>query len=244
MPYDANELYPAKAGSPYAYLAESITEDQVSIRIDDTSKLPPGPALALIGSGQYFEVIFYENIETDTLVGVEREIEGTKRAWDKGVAIACVFTAQHLTAIHKRLRDLSDASGDLSDDLESHLNEIASTEELGHVLAKTDTNGRILTNIKTITGASYTIQVEDIGEWLRMNRSSAQTIIFPKDTLPIGAMGLGVQVGTGKTTLTAAAGVTLLKSENEVRTIGQGAVFGWIVEAENTIRVFGRLEAV
>ena len=137
------------------------------------------------------------------------------------------------------------------DKVESHLDKTASDSELGHVMVDgvtiTETDGVISlapTPVREITDASHTIQTANINEWLIMNRADAQTLTFPKDTLPVGAKGGGVQAGAGQVTLAAAADVTLLSYDSEVRTTGAGAVFGWIVEATNTIRVFGNLEAV
>lgn len=130
------------------------------------------------------------------------------------------------------------------DKVESHLDKTASQSEIGHVLAKTDASGNMLSNVREITDAAHTVQTANINEWLKMNSATAQTVTFPKDTLPVGAEGAGVQAGAGKTTLIAAAGVTLLDYDSEVRTVGEGAVFGWIVEEANKVRVFGNLEKV
>ena len=106
MAYNESELYPPVAGSPYAYLAEGITISQTSIRVTNPSALAPGPATATIGTDEYFETIFYEDIAVDVLTGVARQIEGTARAWNPGVAIACGLTAQMVRALQTQTKAL------------------------------------------------------------------------------------------------------------------------------------------
>lgn len=255
MPFEANGFYPPLVASPIVYLSAAITAVQTTIPLTDMSKVPDGPNILTIGTGEDSETFFYEAKGVGVCTGVERGVEGAAKAWDGGTPVASVPAAQQIKALQNRLiaaeANIASQAG-VAGALATHEDKKASQTKLGHVIVDNltiaaDVNGVISTaptTISEITTASPTMTAARINQWLKMNSAIAQTLTFPKDTLAVGTKGGGVQAGAGKVTLTAGEGVTLLSFSNEVRTAGQGAVFGWIVEAANIIRVFGRLEAV
>ena len=105
------------------------------------------------------------------------------------------------------------------------------------------------------TGATYTLQVSDNLSMIKMNRGTAQTLIFPLDAtanIPVGGRGIFVQAGAGKVTVQGEVNgeeeVTLLLLQDEDMndedtTTGQNAMAGWVKDAANTFRIRGDLEA-
>jgi hypothetical protein len=83
----------------------------------------------------------------------------------------------------------------------------------GHNIIDTlfaQTNGVLAPNIQT---ASYTFALTDINTWTWMNLTgTANTLTVPPNAsvaFPVGQMLFGGMMGTGVTTITAGAGVTI-----------------------------------
>ena len=105
------------------------------------------------------------------------------------------------------------------------------------------------------TGETYTLQASDNLSMIKMNRETAQTLIFPLDataSIPVGGRGIFVQAGAGKVTVQGEVNgedevtLLLLKDEDmndEDTTTGQNAMAGWVKDAANTFRIRGDLEA-
>ena len=94
--------------------------------------------------------------------------------------------------------------------------------------------------------ASYTLLLSDAQKIVEMNVSTANTLTVPPDTgtggvaFPIGTSILVVQTGTGQTTITAAAGVTI-NSYIGLKIIGRWAGCTLIKRAENSWVAIGGL---
>ena len=133
------------------------------------------------------------------------------------------------------------------DKVESHLDKTASQSEIGHILAKVDTNGNIILDINEQTGTSYTLALSDINKFIDCNNADPFTLTVPTNAsvaFPVGTQILIRQKGAGQVTIMAADGVTLNANDDKVVTFGQYAVAGLIKVATNTWAVFGNLEAV
>lgn len=95
-------LYEAKAGSPGTTLASSCTASSGTLVLSNASVLPDGGGIAVLGVGDNFETITYTGKSGNTLIGVNRGIEGSAAAWEAGTPIARLFTAYDLTALQER----------------------------------------------------------------------------------------------------------------------------------------------
>ncbi len=100
MPYG---LYPPMPRSPITYLSDGIDASITTISVDDISKLPVAPNIATIGDGENSETIKYGGKSGSNLTSVVRGFEGAAREWNKGVPIANVPCAQHITSLQTAL---------------------------------------------------------------------------------------------------------------------------------------------
>jgi len=120
------DLYKGIAGSPITYLTSDISANQTTISIADDSALPDAPNICTIGYGEHLETIKYETKSNGVLQNVTRGIEGTPRAWQAGTEVARFFTAYD----HN---EIIDGIVGVDSDLETHMAEKATQDELGHV---------------------------------------------------------------------------------------------------------------
>lgn len=86
-------MYQAIQNSPPTSLINNITASDTTIQISDSSLLPAGPNLAVIGDGINCETILYTSNVGNVLSGVTRGFQGTAQAWSSGTVIARNFTA-------------------------------------------------------------------------------------------------------------------------------------------------------
>lgn len=102
MPISA--MYPAKAGSPKTALAADITSAATSMTVSDSSVLPTGPNLCVVGDDSSAEVIYYESMNGNTLNGLIRGVPGSgtmAKAWTSGTSVSRNFTSFD----HNRFKD-------------------------------------------------------------------------------------------------------------------------------------------
>lgn len=108
-------LYPAIPNSPVAKLTSPITNADVTITVDDATKLPDAPNLATLGSGESNETILYTGKDGNNLTGITRGLEGVAQSWDAGTPIARLFTAyDYNTLIQKLIEIRSDSTKPLA----------------------------------------------------------------------------------------------------------------------------------
>ena len=89
----ADPMYPAKAGSPTAFLTGAISDVDVVIAFD-ADVLPDAPNLATLGTGAGAEVVLYATKVGTTISNVTRGYSGTvAQAWVAGTAISRRFTS-------------------------------------------------------------------------------------------------------------------------------------------------------
>lgn len=81
--------------------------------------------------------------------------------------------------------------------------------------------------LKEVTTATYTLVATDPNKWLKMNRSTSQTITLPSNAsvrIPVNSVIWVHQYGTGTVTLSAAGGVTIRSPNSVVATNARYAV--------------------
>ncbi len=89
----ADPMYPAKAGSPTAFLTGAISDVDEVITFD-ADVLPAAPNLATLGTGADAEVVLYATKVGTTISDVTRGYSGTvAQAWVAGTAISRRFTS-------------------------------------------------------------------------------------------------------------------------------------------------------
>ena len=89
----ADPMYPAKSGSPTAFLTGAISDVAVVITFD-ADVLPAAPNLATLGTGAGAEVVLYATKVGTTISNVTRGYSGTTaQSWIAGTAISRRFTS-------------------------------------------------------------------------------------------------------------------------------------------------------
>ena len=86
-------MYPAKSGSPTAYLTAGITAISDSISFD-ADVLPSAPNMATLGTGSTAEVVLYATKVGTTISGLTRAYSGTSaQTWPIGTAVSRRYTS-------------------------------------------------------------------------------------------------------------------------------------------------------
>ena len=97
--------------------------------------------------------------------------------------------------------------------------------------------------IKTITGTTYSLILEDKNRWLKFTNNSSITVTVPDLVFSNGDLIEGYQMGNGQISFTSSVGVKLTKSaDEELRTALNGAVFGLKYDSVSSAHLFGKLE--
>ena len=117
------EIFKAQALSPEFELASpGIDATATTIPLVDATGVLPGPGILTIGNG---EVSRYESVAGNNLTGCTRGYEGTAQSWPAGTKLVRAITAHDIDAAN--------------DNLETHLADKATQEELGHVMVDGET---------------------------------------------------------------------------------------------------------
>ncbi len=87
-------LYPGLAFSPQAELSEGVGAADTILKVSDSSRFPPPPNLATIGTDEDGETVLYTALAEGLLSGCVRGVEGAARAWQAGEVVARNFTAK------------------------------------------------------------------------------------------------------------------------------------------------------
>lgn len=99
----AETMYPAKSGSPTAYLTTGISTVSTSITMD-ADVLPDAPNLATLGTGSTAEVVLYTSKIGLTISGITRAFSGTTAlTWPAGTAISRRYTSYDHDAFRQNL---------------------------------------------------------------------------------------------------------------------------------------------
>jgi hypothetical protein len=96
------------------------------------------------------------------------------------------------------------------------------------------------------TGTTYTLALTDGGKIVEMNNASANTLTVPPNSsvaFPVGSQILVVQTGSGQTTLTAGAGVTINSKDGNLKLSAQWCAATLIKRAADVWLVVGDLSA-
>lgn len=99
-------MYPAKSGSPSAFLTAGITAISDSISFD-ADVLPAAPNLATLGTGATAEVVLYTVKVGNTISSLTRAYSGTSaQTWPVGTAISRRFTSYDHSAFIDRITNI------------------------------------------------------------------------------------------------------------------------------------------
>ncbi len=145
----SQQMYSAVNNSPKTALTVAITATSTLIAVDDASKLPDGPNLAVIGYEADAEIIRYATKDGDNLGGVTRGVNGTTaKAWPVGTVIARNFTAYDHEAFRRNIEELDEQKVDkdylaenyyTKETIDETIDEIKTdTEDLAHRMNKTE----------------------------------------------------------------------------------------------------------
>ena len=89
----ADPMYPAKSGSPSAFLTEEITSISTTIKYD-ANVLNDAPNVATLGTGATAEVVKFTGKTATTITGCTRGFSGTTaKAWPAGTPISRRLTS-------------------------------------------------------------------------------------------------------------------------------------------------------
>ena len=101
-------MYSPQAGSPATELADNIDDVVTTIPVVDVSVLPEAPNILTLVSGDEFESIIYQEVDsaTNELKQVTRGVEGTAQSWTASQEIARNFTARDLKSLQNNLISL------------------------------------------------------------------------------------------------------------------------------------------
>lgn len=102
----ANTMYPAMANSPKTELSAAITATDTTIKVVDATKLPAGPNIMTILSGDTSETISYAAVSSNSLTGCVRGLNGTAKAWSTGMKVARTYTAYDHDAFISQIKEL------------------------------------------------------------------------------------------------------------------------------------------
>jgi len=99
-------MYEAMVNSPITRLSSSIDGTQTTITIENGSKLPDAPNLAVIGIGEDAETILYGVKEGNVLSSVTRGFQGMAKPWDANKTIARFFTAHDHDSMKENVTEI------------------------------------------------------------------------------------------------------------------------------------------
>ncbi|MFA7087507.1 MAG: hypothetical protein WC145_12640 [Aliarcobacter sp.] len=98
-------MYPAKSGSPTAFLTADITPISDSISFD-ADVLPDAPNMATLGTGATSEVVLYTTKTGTTISGLTRGFSGTTaQTWPIGTAVSRRYTSYDHDAFRQNLEN-------------------------------------------------------------------------------------------------------------------------------------------
>lgn len=102
-----SQMYHAMNNSPKTALAAAITTAANVVPVDDASRLPAAPNLAVIGSDIDAEIVKYTAKDGNSLTGVTRGVNGTTaKDWPVGTIVARNFTAYDHELFKNNIEDL------------------------------------------------------------------------------------------------------------------------------------------
>ncbi len=98
-------MYPAKSGSPTAFITVGITAISDSITMD-ADVLPDAPNMATLGNGATAEVVLYATKVGTTISDLTRGFSGTTaQTWPIGTAVSRRYTSYDHDAFRQNLEN-------------------------------------------------------------------------------------------------------------------------------------------
>ena len=108
-------MYPAKSGSPATFLTDGISSSADVIPVDDVTKLPDPPNLAILGGWEGAEVVLYTGKSGSTLTGCTRGFGDTDpQVWLENDLVARFLTAYDVNTLIHNIGELETALGAIS----------------------------------------------------------------------------------------------------------------------------------
>ena len=104
------EMFESQTGSPELSLANSISDTDTIIQLnEDITLLPSAPNIVTIYTADSFETILYESVNTvdDQLETVTRAFEGVAQSWSAGTSIARLLANYDTEAFKNNINELS-----------------------------------------------------------------------------------------------------------------------------------------
>ena len=135
-------MYEAQANSPGTTLTVTITSSDTSISLQNASILPDAPNLLTIGYNTNSpETVLMTAKDGDTIT-VERNVEGSNKAWNAGVSIARVFTAKDyndmLTALESLQTEVSGFASSIDSEASTRASKDIELEDLINTVSNLD----------------------------------------------------------------------------------------------------------
>lgn len=123
-------MYKGIVNSPMTELVNDIDTVQTTIEIMDGNALPNAPNIATIGIGEDAETILYGSKNGTTLSDVTRGFQGIAKAWDKGIAIARMFTAYDYEALIENIESVDEkADGTIKESEKGKIGGVAKQDD-------------------------------------------------------------------------------------------------------------------
>lgn len=134
------EMHKGMVNSPLTELKESISAQSTVIKVNNINAFPQGPNLAVIGTDENAETIYYATKTTNALSGCQRGVEGLAKTWNAGEKIARNFTNKDHADLIDNLKELNEskATKQSVNELKSILETKADWSELSEKLGKTE----------------------------------------------------------------------------------------------------------
>lgn len=165
-------MYSGVVNSPSTALTSAIDGIQTTITVNDASKLPAAPNIAVIGKSDDAETILYTGKSGNDLTGVTRGFQGTAKNWNLGINVARFFTNYDYSALTQNVQEIKD-------DVDAHK---AENVHVGYAADAEATDA-----YKIILSVRPTAYVDIIGK----------LIIFKANTANTGACTLALQKNDG-----------------------------------------------
>ena len=93
------DFYETQSGSPVTTLADSISDTDKDIVVDNGDKLPDAPNIVTIFDEDDFETVMYEGTASNMLTQCTRGFEGEAQSWPSGTEVARLLTAFDINSL-------------------------------------------------------------------------------------------------------------------------------------------------
>lgn len=124
-------MYPGMVNSPATELAEAITDTQTTAAVANGAKLPAAPNIAVLGTDEDCETIFYGTKVGNNLGSITRAYQGNAKRWEAGTQVSRRYTDADHAAFIANITALNEGKAEKSV-VDEHL--AAKANHVGSVL--------------------------------------------------------------------------------------------------------------